>query len=160
MHGRWFVPSNSCPWANSSCSTWHNTRQSLGTLWRLLVLWLGTILLCQATVFWKHNCQRFGPLACLYNQEQGSWRHTLAFAEDLYKTINSIKAGNRTWKTYKFCYAWPTPSGPIPQWMEQEYELNAQDALVLVEHQLATSNFNGNFDYAPYQEFGPDSECV
>ena len=81
-------------------------------------------------------------------------------AEDLYKTINSIKAGNTPWKTYKFCYAGPKPSGPIPQWMEQEYELNAWDALVLIEHQLATSDFDGNFDYAPYQEFGPDGEHV
>ena len=44
--------------------------------------------------------------------------------------------------------------------MEQEYELNARDTLVSVEHQHATSAFDGNFDYAPYQEFGPDGEHV
>jgi len=74
-------------------------------------------------------------------------------AEDLYKTIDSIQAGNIPWKTYKFRYAGLKPSGPIPRWMEQEYELNAWDTLASAEHQLATSAFDGNFDYAPYQEF-------
>ena len=44
--------------------------------------------------------------------------------------------------------------------MEQEYELNTRDVLAMVEQQLATPEFDGSFDYTPYQEFGPDGKCV
>ncbi len=79
-------------------------------------------------------------------------------AEELYDTIDSIQAGDTPWKTYKFTYNSPKPDGVVPQWMEQEYELNTCDVLAVVEQQLATSEFDGSFDYTPYQEFGPDGE--
>jgi hypothetical protein len=79
-------------------------------------------------------------------------------AEELYNTIDSIQAGNAPWKAYKFRYTGPKPDGIVPQWMEQEYELNTRDILAVVKQQLATLEFNGKFDYVPYQEFGPDGE--
>ena len=37
--------------------------------------------------------------------------------------------------------------------MEETYELNAHDVLHVLEQQLATSDFDGQTDYIPYQEF-------
>lgn len=46
-------------------------------------------------------------------------------AKDLYNTIDSIKAGNVPWITYTFQYHGLKPTqGPVPQWMEEMYELN------------------------------------
>ncbi|KAF8800253.1 hypothetical protein BYT27DRAFT_7227560 [Phlegmacium glaucopus] len=81
-------------------------------------------------------------------------------AKELYDTIDSIQAGNTPWKTYSFMYKGPKPDGIAPQWMEQQYELNTRDILSVVEQQLATSEFEGKFDFTPYQEFGPDGERV
>ena len=44
--------------------------------------------------------------------------------------------------------------------MEETYELNTQDVLLVLEHQLATTDFNGQSNYTPYQEFNPEGDCV
>lgn len=76
------------------------------------------------------------------------WRN----AEDLYKTIDSIDAGNVSWKNFKFFYSGPKPQTP-PQWMEETYELNTRDILATLEHQLSTEEFDGQFNTAPYEEY-------
>jgi Plavaka transposase len=73
-------------------------------------------------------------------------------AQDLYRLLDSIQAGAVGWKTYKFRYTGPKPQTP-PLWMEATYELNARDVLVVLEQQLATTEFNGQCDYVPYAEF-------
>ncbi|KAF8809249.1 hypothetical protein BYT27DRAFT_7222511 [Phlegmacium glaucopus] len=80
-------------------------------------------------------------------------------AEDLYHTIDAIQAGHAPWKTFTFKYAGPKPPIP-PQWMLEEYELNVRDVLVVLEEQLGTSEFEGEFDYTPYQEFNSSNERV
>jgi hypothetical protein len=44
--------------------------------------------------------------------------------------------------------------------MEETYELNVRNILIVLEQQLATSEFDGNFDYIPYQEFDPQGDRV
>lgn len=44
--------------------------------------------------------------------------------------------------------------------MEETYELNVCNILVVLEQQLATSEFDGKFDYIPYQEFDPQGDRV
>ena len=83
------------------------------------------------------------------------WRN----ADDLYKTIDSIQSGDAPWKCYRFSYTGPKPVVP-PQWMEETYELNARDVVLVLEHQLDTSDFNGQSNYAPYQEFNPQGDRV
>ena len=73
-------------------------------------------------------------------------------AEQLYATIDSIYAGEIGWKTLRFSYTGPKPSTP-PHWMEQAYDLNLRDILGLLEQQLASTEFTGEFEYAPFQEF-------
>jgi hypothetical protein len=44
--------------------------------------------------------------------------------------------------------------------MEQTYELNMHDALGVLEQQLASTEFEGQFEYAPFQEFDFKDNCV
>ena len=44
--------------------------------------------------------------------------------------------------------------------MEQTYDLNVWDALGLLEQQLASPEFEGQFEYVPFQEFDSDDNCV
>lgn len=83
------------------------------------------------------------------------WRN----AKDMYATIDSIRTGSLPFKSFTFRYGGPKPSSP-PQWMEQVYELNARDALEVVREQLATQDFNNQFNYAPYKEFNGKGERV
>lgn len=83
------------------------------------------------------------------------WRN----AKDMYATIDSIKAGDVPWKTYKFRYTGPKPSTP-PQWMLQDYELSVRNIVDVLEHQLSTAEFEGQFDYAPYEEYDPNGDRV
>ena len=105
-----------------------------------LELWRATII--------KHASERSAA-------EDVPWRN----ADDLYKTIDSIQAGDAPWKCYQFSYDGPKPPVP-PRWMEETYELNTRDVLLVLEHQLNTADFDGQTDYAPYQEFNPEGDRV
>lgn len=83
------------------------------------------------------------------------WRN----AKELYKTIDSIQTGAAPWSTVHFKYNGPKPEDP-PRWMLDTYELNLRDILVVAEQLLATSEFDGNFDYVPYKEFNNNNERV
>ncbi len=80
-------------------------------------------------------------------------------ADALYKTIDVIQASDAPWKTYKFLYTGPKPSTP-PAWMEETYELNMRDALLLLEQQIATFEFDSQADYVPYQEFDTKGDRI
>ncbi|KAH6899178.1 hypothetical protein BKA70DRAFT_1198427 [Coprinopsis sp. MPI-PUGE-AT-0042] len=91
---------------------------------------------------------RAQSIKCNGNKDAFPWRT----AKDLYDVIDSIDEGLPEWKTFKFHYNGPKPAKP-PQWMLKTYELNTRDALALVEDLLASPEFDGSFDYQPYQEF-------
>lgn len=44
--------------------------------------------------------------------------------------------------------------------MDETYELSVRDVLLLLEKQLATSDFNGHFDTFPFTEFTPEGHRV
>lgn len=83
------------------------------------------------------------------------WKTT----KEMYTTIDAIQTGALPFKTYNFHYTGTKPSTP-PHWMEQGFELNARDVLAVVREQLATSAFDGQIDYVPYQEFNSKGERV
>lgn len=83
------------------------------------------------------------------------WHNT----HDLFKTIDSIRAGEASWKGYAFSYSGPKPHTP-PQWMEEVYELNTRDVLTVLEQQLVTTDFDGQFETTPYQEFNAQGDRV
>ncbi|KAF8221548.1 hypothetical protein L208DRAFT_1327316 [Tricholoma matsutake] len=59
----------------------------------------------------------------------------------------------------QFSYTGPKPS-TLPQWMEKTYDLNMLDVLGLLEQQLASTEFEGQFEYAPFQEFDFNGDHV
>jgi Plavaka transposase len=73
-------------------------------------------------------------------------------ADELYATIDSITIGGVGWKTCNFYYTGPKPPTP-PQWMEKMYELNLRDVLAVLKQQVASAEFNGQFEYLPYEEY-------
>lgn len=83
------------------------------------------------------------------------WRN----ADDLYQTIDCIQDGDAPWRCYKFIYSGPKPVNP-PRWMEEAYELNARDVLLVLEQQLDTPDFHGEADYAAYMEFNANGDRV
>lgn len=80
--------------------------------------------------------------------EEVPWRN----ADDLHATIDSIQSGDAPWRCFKLFYDGPKPSTP-PRWMEETYELNARDALLVLEQQLSTLDFFQHIAYVPYREF-------
>ncbi|KAF8261700.1 hypothetical protein EI94DRAFT_1469313, partial [Lactarius quietus] len=81
------------------------------------------------------------------------WRN----AKEMYATIDSIQAGSLPFQTFTFHYTGLKPSMP-PRWMEQGYELNTCNVLEVIQEQLATPDFEGQFDYVPYKEFNGKGE--
>ncbi|THU97921.1 hypothetical protein K435DRAFT_608506, partial [Dendrothele bispora CBS 962.96] len=75
-------------------------------------------------------------------------------AEEMYETIDSIREGKITWKTYSVKYQGPLPkTGTPPKWMTQEFELCARDAKEVIHEQLGTKEFDGKIHYTPYMQF-------
>ena len=44
--------------------------------------------------------------------------------------------------------------------MEETYELNVRDVLSVFEDQLASKEFDSQFDYAPYEEYDENGNQV
>ncbi|KAF8802530.1 hypothetical protein BYT27DRAFT_7226421 [Phlegmacium glaucopus] len=107
-----------------------------------LDLWRATVI--------KHKSEH-GPSA----SNGVPWKN----ADELYATIDAIHSGDIGWKTYQFQYTGPKPSTP-PQWMETSYELNTRDVLAILEQQISSTEFNGQFEYTPYQEYDSEGDRV
>ena len=80
-------------------------------------------------------------------------------ADELYATIDSITTGGVAWKTCAFQYTGPKPPTP-PQWMEKTYKLNLRNVLTVLEQQMASTEFNGQFEYTPYEEYDCKGDWV
>jgi hypothetical protein len=77
------------------------------------------------------------------------WKTT----KEMYDSIDSISVGGEGWTTYKLSYCGPQPDGTPPWWMQETYELNIRDVLSVFEEQLASKEFDGHFEYMPYEEY-------
>ncbi|KAH9061735.1 hypothetical protein EDB83DRAFT_2604363 [Lactarius deliciosus] len=71
----------------------------------------------------------------------------------MYGMIDSIPVGGVGWTTYQLLYSGPQPTGTLPQWMQETYELNVRDVLSVFKEQLASKEFDGDFEYMPYEEY-------
>ncbi|KAH9008341.1 hypothetical protein EDB83DRAFT_2509114 [Lactarius deliciosus] len=74
-------------------------------------------------------------------------------AKEMYNTIDSISVGGVSWVTYQLSYNGPQPTGTLPRWMQETYELNVRNILSVFEEQLASKEFDGQFEYTPYKEY-------
>jgi Plavaka transposase len=73
-------------------------------------------------------------------------------AAEMYKTIDRIREGNNPWKNVPFRYNGPMPKTP-PKWMTEEYVLITRNIRHLLYEQIACTDFDGHWDYAPFMEF-------
>jgi hypothetical protein len=73
-------------------------------------------------------------------------------AAEMYNTIDKIRQGNNPWKSVPFHYTGPKPKTP-PKWMTKEYVLVTRNICHLLYEQIACTDFDGHWDYAPFMEF-------
>ncbi|KAH9027343.1 hypothetical protein EDB85DRAFT_2172406 [Lactarius pseudohatsudake] len=110
----------------------------------------------------------FSPLQTTFSAGLDLWRATVMryqtdhdscngvpwrSAAEMYGTIDSISAGGVAWTTYQLSYSGPQPTGTLPRWMQDTYELNVRNVLSVFEEQLASKEFEGKFEYTPYEEY-------
>lgn len=92
----------------------------------------------------------------LKHREKVPWTN----AEDLYKTIDLIQLGDAPWKSHKILYQGPRPPGTPPKWMTETYELCTRDSRLVLHNQLASSEFKGNINFVPYQQFDGEGKRI
>lgn len=78
--------------------------------------------------------------------------------KELYETIDATPLGDVRWESFKLKYNGERPNESVPPWMDQTYEFWFRPAYALVENMLSNTDFNGEFDYAPYRDFSQENE--
>ena len=73
--------------------------------------------------------------------------------EDMLNVIDATQLGDAPWNAFSISYSGERPAENIPEWMTKEYECWFRDPRTLVHQILANADFDGQFDYAAYQEF-------
>jgi hypothetical protein len=103
-------------------------QMSAGDIDRLLELW--------STSLFRHN-------------------DTSPFAnyKDLYDTIDSIPLGDVKWESFTMKYNGQRPESDVPRWMDAEYDVWFRDPRTLIRNMISNPDFDGEFDYAPLQEY-------
>ncbi|KAF9487940.1 hypothetical protein BDN71DRAFT_1485194 [Pleurotus eryngii] len=70
--------------------------------------------------------------------------------DDLYATIDSVKHGDTSWKSFSVLYNGKVDLTTNPAcWMTETYEVWYRDPLAIMEKQLANPDFRYEIDYAP-----------
>lgn len=75
---------------------------------------------------------------------------------DLYETIDSTPVGDVPWQSFNLKYSGPRPNlegEEDPAWMDDTQEVWFRDPRELVRNLLSNTDFNGEFDYMPLQEY-------
>jgi hypothetical protein len=72
---------------------------------------------------------------------------------DLYDTIDSIPLGDVKWESFTMKYNGERPESDVPSWMDDEYDVWFRDPRTLVRNMISNPDFDGEFDYAPLQEY-------
>lgn len=78
-------------------------------------------------------------------------------AKALYETIDAIEVGDAPWASITVSYTGPLPDHP-PSWMLDKHQVYYRDPKTVVENMLRNPDFNGEFDYSPYVEYGLDGK--
>jgi hypothetical protein len=73
--------------------------------------------------------------------------------KDLYNTIDSIPLGDVAWETFDMSYCGERPQHDVPEWMDAKYHVWFRDPRTIVRNLISNPDFDGEFDYAPFQEY-------
>ncbi|KAF8488764.1 hypothetical protein F5888DRAFT_1796301 [Russula emetica] len=71
----------------------------------------------------------------------------------LYDTIDSTPLGDVPWEAFNLKYGDTLPENEVPAWMTSEYVVWFRDPHFVIRNVLSNPDFEGEFDYAPYQEY-------
>ncbi len=72
----------------------------------------------------------------------------------LYQRIDAIPYGDVPWKMFTISYTGEKPSeGPYPSWMDDRQVIWYRDPLLVLKRMIANTDFDKEFDYAPYHEY-------
>ncbi|EIW82031.1 hypothetical protein CONPUDRAFT_152917 [Coniophora puteana RWD-64-598 SS2] len=72
---------------------------------------------------------------------------------DMYKTIDTIRAGEVPWESFMMSYKGPRPAHDVPPWMDQTYDVWFCDPQTIIKNMLGNPDFKDSMDYTPYREF-------
>ena len=101
------------------------------------------------------NCllNLWGTSSAAYDKEPPFLNH-----KDLYTTIDSTPLGDVAWDSFSLQYNGIRPDGEVPCWMNADYDVWFRNPRILIHNILSNPDFNGGFDFTPYQEH--DSEGI
>lgn len=71
----------------------------------------------------------------------------------LYETIDSTPVGDVPWQSFKLKYDGIRPTRDAPAWMDDEHIVWFRDPCDLLRNLLSNTDFDGEFDYMPFQEY-------
>jgi len=72
---------------------------------------------------------------------------------ELYNTIDSTPLGDVPWEVFNLKYDGALPENEVPSWMTSKYDVWFRDPRSVLRNVLSNPDFDGEFDYAPYQEY-------
>ena len=70
---------------------------------------------------------------------------------DLYNTTDVTNLGDTLWNYFNLNYQGEM-NASSPPWQTEDFLVWFQDPLTLIHHLLSNSDFNGDFNYLPFQE--------
>ena len=76
--------------------------------------------------------------------------------KDLYSMIDATNLGDAPWNHFNLDYQ-GEQSANSPSWQVEGFTVWFHDPLTVVHNLLSNPDFNGSFDYAPFQERDEDN---
>lgn len=76
---------------------------------------------------------------------------------EMYKMIDSTPLGDVQWDNFSCQYNGELPENDVPSWMTAKYEVWFRNPRELVKNLVLNPDFDGEFDYAPLQEYDQDN---
>ncbi len=74
--------------------------------------------------------------------------------QEILSAIDDIEYGEAAWRTFAVRYQGPvTPASPA--WQRETFYVHARDTLRAAENLTASPDFDGQFDYVPFEETTP-----
>lgn len=77
---------------------------------------------------------------------------------DMLKHIDSSALGDVPWCSFTVSYQGKKPDRDVPEWMNTPYTVWYRDPHDTIKHMLDNPDFDQEFDYVAYREYGEDDK--
>jgi hypothetical protein len=78
--------------------------------------------------------------------------------DDMYATIDSTPLGDIPWQSFTATFSGTKPQNSVPSWMDGTYDVWFRDPRTVVQNIIGNQDFDGEFDFAPHQDFDAGGE--